>query len=330
MTASPSPAPAPAPTRRRWIIRAAGSAFLLGLLFWLLPVDEVIAALKAIPLSVFALVLVLFLAAHAGAALKWWLLLDRGFPALQAIRAHYAGLAANLCLPGAVGGDAVRAGLAQVAMKDGARVVAGSAADRLIDMIALLTVSCLGLALSWGAGAEGGMIIRAAVVLAVAVAGMVALPRLLPLPWRIVPKLPGRAFADRLAAAFAELGRRPGVLIIAFLSSTAIQLLLVVLALWLAIAAGADIAPGHWIFAWPLAKIIAVLPVSLNGLGLREATLAAFLTPFGADPTVIVAAGLMWQAVLFAAGGLGALVLALSGGAGKQTVKQTAHAGKKG
>ena len=188
MTASPSPAPA----RRRWIIRAAGSAFLLGLLFWLLPVDEVIAALKAIPLSVFLLVLLLFLTAHAGAALKWWLLLDRGLPPMLAVRAHYAGLAANLCLPGAVGGDAVRAGLAQVAMKDGARVVAGAATDRLIDMIALLTVSCLGLALSWNAGAEGGMILRAALILAGALAGMVALPRLLPLPWRIVPKLPGR------------------------------------------------------------------------------------------------------------------------------------------
>ena len=41
--------------------------------------------------------------------------------------------------------------------------------------------------------------------------------------------------------------------------------------------------PGPWIFAWPLAKIIAVLPVSLNGLGLREATLAGFLAPFGAS-----------------------------------------------
>ena len=42
MTASPSPATA----RRRWIIRAAGSAVLLGVLFWLLPVDEVMAGLR--------------------------------------------------------------------------------------------------------------------------------------------------------------------------------------------------------------------------------------------------------------------------------------------
>lgn len=310
--------------RRRWIIRAAGSVFLLAVLFWLLPVDDVVAALKSIPPAVFMLVLALFLTAHIAAALKWWMLLDRAFHPMLAIRAHYAGLAANLCLPGAIGGDAVRAGLAQTAMKDGARVVAVAAADRLIDMVALLTVSGLGLALSWSDGSDGWMIVRAGLILTAMLAGMIVLPRLLPIPWRIVPNLPGRGFAERLASAFTALGRRPMTLAIAFLASTMIQLLLVLLAWWLAVAAGAEVTIGHWMFAWPLAKIIAVLPVSLNGLGLREATLAAFLTPFGADPAVIVAAGLMWQAVLFVAGGIGALVLTVSG----VNTKNPATAGK--
>ena len=295
------------------MIRAAGSAILLTGLFWFLPLDKVGAALKSIPPGLFILVLVLFLAGHAGAALKWWLLLDRAFPPLLAIRAHYAGLAANLCLPGAIGGDAVRAGLAQRAMKDGARVVAAATADRLIDMIALLTITVLGLVLSARGGMDGGLVVQAALVIAAMLAGMIALPRLLPLPWRLAPALPGRGFAERLATAFAALGRKPATLATAFVASVGIQAVFVTLAWWLAIAAGAEVAIGHWMFAWPLAKIIAVLPVSLNGLGLREATLAAFLAPFGAEAAVIVAAGLIWQAILFAAGGIGALVLALSG-----------------
>ena len=63
-------------------------------------------------------------------------------------------------------------------------------------------------------------------------------PRLLPLPWRIAPALPGRAFVDRLVASFAALGRDPATLIIAFVSSIAIQLLLVGLAWGLAEEAG--------------------------------------------------------------------------------------------
>ncbi|MCX8954045.1 lysylphosphatidylglycerol synthase transmembrane domain-containing protein [Ruegeria sp. NA] len=301
------------PSQRRWLIRVAGSVLVLAILFWLLPAEAIVAALKSIPIWVFLCVLTLFLLAHVGAALKWWLLLNRGLPPLLAIRAHFAGLAANLCLPGAIGGDTVRAGLAQAAMKDGAQVVAGATVDRLIDMVALLTLSCLGLVLTWESAAGGHMIWPVALILLAALAGMVAMPRLLPLPWRYIPSLPGKGFAHRLADALAGMGRKPGTLAIAFVASILIQLVLVLLAWWLAIAAGVDVAAGPWIFAWPLAKIIAVLPVSLNGLGLREATLAGFLAPFGASAPAVVAAGLVWQVVLFTAGGLGALVLTLSG-----------------
>lgn len=301
------------PNQRRWLIRLAGSVLVLAGLFWLLPTEAIVAAFKAIPIWVFLSVLVLFLLAHIGAALEWWLLLGRGLSPLLAVRAHFAGLAANLCLPGAIGGDTVRAGMAQAAMKDGARVVAGATVDRLIDMVALLTLSCLGLVLTWERAEGGHMVAPVVLVLLAALAGMVALPRLLPLPWRYIPSLPGKDFTQRLADALAGMGRKPGTLAAAFIASVLIQLLLVLLAWWLAIAAGVNVAAGPWIFAWPLAKIIAVLPVSLNGLGLREATLAGFLAPFGASAPAVVAAGLVWQVVLFTAGGFGALVLTMSG-----------------
>ena len=305
--------PEPSASKRRWIIRVAGSTILLGGLFWLLPLDKVGDALRSIPPGVFILVLGLFLAGHVAAALKWWLLLDRGVSPLLALKAHFAGLAANLCLPGAIGGDAVRAGIAQATMKDGPRVVAAGTADRLIDMIALLTITVLGLVLSARGDMDSGLVVQAALVIAASLVGVIALPRFLPILWRVFPALPGRSFAERLAIAFAALGRKPATLAITFAASVAIQTLFVSLAWWLAVAANAEVTIGHWMFAWPLAKIIAILPVSLNGLGLREATLAALLTPFGANAAVIVAAGLMWQAILFAAGGIGALVLALSG-----------------
>lgn len=299
--------------RRRWLVRLAGSAILLAGLFWVLPLDQVLSALATIPPVVFCAVLVLFLTAHVAAALKWWMLLDFSIPMPLALRAHFAGLAANLCLPGALGGDAVRAGLAHASLRDGPRVTAVGAADRLIDMAALLAVSLFGLAISQQAGATLWLALQALAILAVVVAGFVALPHLVPLAWRIAPRLPGRGLADRLSSAFADLAHRPRRLVLSLAISSTIQTALVLLSWWLAVAAGTVVPMGQWMFAWPLAKIIAILPISLNGLGLREATLAAFLVPFGADAAVIVAAGLVWQAVLFAGGGIGALVLTLSG-----------------
>ena len=93
----------------------------------------------------------------------------------------------------------------------------------------------------------------------------------------------------------------------------AIQVVLILLALLIARAVGLEISAFVWAFAWAIAKLVAVLPISLGGLGVREAILAALLTPFGAIATVVVAAGLVWQAVLISAGAFGGLLLVISG-----------------
>ncbi|WP_171133182.1 lysylphosphatidylglycerol synthase transmembrane domain-containing protein [Ruegeria sp. HKCCA6707] len=298
---------------RKWLIRAAGSGLLLAVLFWLLPWDAIRAGFQATPLWVFAAVLAIFVLAHLGAALKWRMLLGPDMPIGTTFRAHFAGLAANLCLPGAVGGDAVRAAMAQAQLRDGPRVVAVAMIDRVIDMVALLMLSALGLLLARGHETGLAIILQTLVVLALVIAGFLALPRLLPMIWRVIPALPGRGFGERLADSFRLLAARPALLVSVFLASSVVQIVLVSIAWWLAVAAGAGVAFWPWLFAWPLAKLVAVLPVSLNGLGLREATLAGFLLPFGAHAPAVVAAGLIWQAVLFAAGALGAMILVSTG-----------------
>ena len=299
---------------RRWAFRAAGSAVILALLFWFLPTDAIWQGFSNVPLSLFAGVFLAFLAGHVLAAAKWWALLDQGLPWGQAVRAHFAGLASNLCLPGVAGGDAVRAAIAQTHIKDGGRVVAGALADRLIDMLALACLSLIGILMVSGQGGGMGTAMQATGVLAVVLVGAVyVMPRVLPKLWDMFPKLPAKGLALRTADAFAELGRKPMLLIGAFLLSAAIQAMFVFLAVKLAVAVGIDLPFGAWLFAWPLAKILAVLPISLAGLGVREASLALLLAPFGAVAAQVVAAGLVWQAVLFLTGGLGALVMMVTG-----------------
>ena len=45
-----------------------------------------------------------------------------------------------------------------------------------------------------------------------------------------------------------------------------------------------------------------MLPVSLGGLGVREAALVSLLVPFGADAASVVAAGLAFEAVIISGG----------------------------
>lgn len=307
--------PGPSRTLRKWAVRAAGSAVALGLILWFLPLEALRDAFGRVSAGLFAETVAVFCAAHVAAAAKWWWLMDRPIPFGVALRAHFAGLAANLCLPGAAGGDAVRAAVAHLSMRDGPRIAAGAVGDRMIDLAALAILALTGLVLLGGHGGSPALAWGAAAIVFAGVA--LALWLLPPLLRALLARRPGLPMADlllRLADAFAALGRQPARLLTALLMSTAIQTVLIWLSVQLAEAVGVHLPFAAWMFAWPLAKIVATLPLSLGGLGVRESSLAALLVPFGAAAAPVVASGLVWQAVLWLTGLFGALVLMISGG----------------
>lgn len=293
-------------------MRVALSLVILAGLFWYLPMEAVWDGFSRIEWSLFVLVLLLFMVGHAVAAAKWWMLLGAGFPYLTSLRAHFAGLAANLCLPGVAGGDVVRAGLV-ARENDVPTLTAASLSDRLIDMLALALVAVCGLLmLQDDAGSMGTALQIALLFAAVLVGAFYIMPRVLPAIYEKLPMLPMKGFALKTCAAFGDLGRRPLSLLLALGLSVAIQAAFVTLFIWLADAAGVLAETGAWFFAWPLAKVLAVLPISLGGIGLREASLAALMSPFGAEAALVVVASLIWQAVLIVAGLIGALAWGLS------------------
>jgi uncharacterized membrane protein YbhN (UPF0104 family) len=300
----------------RWTFRLAGSAVFLGVLLGLLPRGALIGALRAVSPIQFAAMLAAFCLIHVGAAAKWWIVLGRRIGFGAALRTHFAGLAANLLLPGATGGDAVRAVLAHGSIRDGPHVTAAATADRLIDVVSLATLALVGIVLSDHRAASGELVWAAALLVVAIALGVRSLPKTLALPWRLFPRLPGKAIGLRLAVSFGELGRRRGMLLFAFAASLAIQTALMALAFAPAIAMARAPAFGAWGYAWPLSKIVSFLPVSINGLGVREGAMAAMLAPTGASAASVVAAGLVWQGIMFAGSGVGALAYLLSAAPG--------------
>lgn len=296
------------PIPRQWIVRVVGSCLALGLIFWLLPTGEIWAAIRKVPLGLWMGVLAVFLMGHLVVAIKWWLLALRGsgVPFSLALRAHFAGLAANLCLPGIAGGDMVRAGLLMKASNDKPRLAVGSLADRLIDSLVLFLLACGGaMFLTGSGGGIAGPLLKTGLFLA---AGSF----LVVIGLAFADKLPLEGLAGKVVSAAAHFGRRPGALLLCFGLSVLVQAVFIVLNAVLARSVGLDVGLAVWFFAWPLAKLLALVPISISGLGVREAGLAALMAPFDASPAVVVAVGLLWQSVLFASGLIGALALMLS------------------
>lgn len=305
----------PARALKKWAIRAAGSATALGLIFWFLPKEAILQGFARLSWPLFLMVLAIFLLCHVTTASKWWLLMDRAIPLPTALRAHFAGLAANLCLPGAAGGDAVRAGLAHASLRDGPKVAAAAVGDRMIDLMGLACLTLWGLVALGGQGGNRALAFAiSGMVVALAFAGLFVFPAVARFLWSRWPGLPARGLALRVAAAFAALGRRPVLLLFTLVLSAAVQSVLIWLSVLLAEPMGVHVPIAAWFFAWPLAKIIATLPISLGGLGVRESSLAALLLPFGAGAPEVVASGLAWQGILYLAGALGAVILVASGG----------------
>ncbi len=107
--------------------------------------------------------------------------------------------------------------------------------------------------------------------------------------------------------------RTPGTAIVALGLSLTIQGSFVLLNSALGRAVGIDVPLAVWFLVWPLAKIAGLMPISLGGLAVREATLASLLAPFGVPFAVGVVCSLLWQTVLIVGGLVGGLTwLALS------------------
>jgi len=292
-----------------WLLRAAVSAIVLTLLFTIVPIEQVWNDARRLPPLLWIVALSVFLLGHCAAAAKWRLLIGPGISFAHAFEAHLAGLAANLCLPGLAGGDVVRAGLVYGEAPDKPRLVIGSIADRLLDMFGLIVLAVAGAlwALPRGQGVSPALI---ALLIVGAAAVCAVFPASLALERRLRNARPdGRIarLAVRAVAATALLAHHPRRLVVCLAISMAVQATFIGINIALASAVQLEAPVGAWFFAWSTAKVIAIAPVSLGGLGVREAAMSRLLAPFGADPAQVIAIGLIWQTILYASGLIGVL-----------------------
>ena len=296
-------------------LRVVVSLAVLALLLVLLPLDELWAALSRLSPLVWLGVLGGFLAGHALGVLKWRRMLAVGRAPLSVrdgTRCYAAGLFANLCLPSIVGGDVLRAVLAGRATGRAEAVVVGSIGDRLCDVFAL------------GALIGGGALVaRTAlpgwwpnVVAVLALAGFAGAALFIPLVLRRpLTAWPARVRRQvgRTLVALRRLARGPGPALLVLAMSLTIQTTFILLNAWLGRSVGVDAPLAAWFVAWPAAKLAGLMPVSLGGLGVRDATLGAALVPFGVPMATGVAVSLLWQTVLVAGGLLAGGVWVLLG-----------------
>jgi glycosyltransferase 2 family protein len=294
-------------------LQYGGSGLVLYLLLRFLPKREIWNALRQLPLRLWVLVLVGYLAAHVIGAAKYRLVLNLGGAELevnQATRCYFAGLFGSLFLPSLIGGDILRIALALRVARSRAAVLLGSLVDRITDFCALVILVLVGALFASGTLDPGNrrvfvMVIGIGVLIAGIAASAVLLFPVRRLSFRIRRKL------VQLRRAWEKILRQPQAMLRALSMSLTVQLAFILLNIQLADACGLHLRFRVWLFAWPLAKLCAAVPITQAGIGVRETALAALLLPFGAPAPLAVASGFAWDAITVAgaaAGGIFALV----------------------
>ena len=295
--------------RFSWPLRFCVSAIILGLILWFVPIQDLWDAIRGISPSLWLFVLGIFLVGHVVAATKWWFMTcrDGDIPWINSVRAHFAGLLANLCLPGVAGGDVIRAAWVMRGSNASERIGVASVADRLIDCVALiLLVAGGGL---WAFQRNLPIAGPLVVVVGVFGAGIVVF-FLLPF---FLQKFSKSGIVQRVADGIIDLKKRPLRLLGCLTLSLLVQSTFVWLNILLGAAMGLNVPVHAWFVAWPLAKLVAVIPISLAGIGVRETSLVAVLAWYHAPAAPVVATGILWQTVLFSGGILGGLVVMTTG-----------------
>lgn len=211
----------------------------------------------------------------------------------------------SLCLPSSIGGDVFKA--YRIGDTTQRRLLAGCTvlADRLTGLAALGVLGGTAFIAGQrqlGLTAAGAV---AAVLMAAAWAafrlGVGSLDRLL----AVVPAAhPAREFIGRLL----PYQRQPGLMTHALGWSLIVQAGGAVSVALAARALGIAQPLSVWFSVVPLVALAVVLPISINGVGVRENALAVLLKPYGVVPETAVALGLLWLGISVVTGLVGGVL----------------------
>jgi glycosyltransferase 2 family protein len=214
----------------------------------------------------------------------------------------------NNFLPSNIGGDVVR--IRDTAAAARSRTLAATVVlvDRGLGLLALVLIAALGATVSRAALPAVGALQPWMLWAGLAVGGVVTVQTLRApstITWLATPlrALHAEWVDERLARLTAALDRfanAPGALASSALGAVVVQTLLVLF--YAAVARGLHIpvSPWHLAVMVPVSFVVQMVPISVNGFGVREATFVAFFALAGLPAEAAMLLSFMGTAVIMA------------------------------
>jgi glycosyltransferase 2 family protein len=291
---SPAATPPSHPGRQAliWVVKILVSGGLLYVLLTRVDLHELWRLARTASIGWLGAALVLYLVMILISTWRWEQLLTAqhvAVPYRMLLNSYLVATFFNNFLPSNIGGDVIR--IRDTARPAGSKTLAATVVlmDRGIGLMGLVFISALGSSaaavaseaigpvgpgLLWAALAGTIAVITPAVLMPQAIARLLGPLRTLHQEWV-------ETRVERLTTALGRFREAPGRLVSCFLGAILVQT--VIVGFYAAIAHGlrVPVPIEHLAIVVPISFVVQMLPVSVNGLGVREATFAFYFTRLG-------------------------------------------------
>jgi glycosyltransferase 2 family protein len=303
----------------RWLKPAVTLALYVAVFYWT-DFGAIVGRLRGAELAPLVAGLVIYAGGQALSALKWRLLLrpvglTTSYSRLVGF--YFTGMFFNLFLPTIVGGDAVKALLLARESGAPARATMSVFMERNTGLCALLVIAVLAAAVAPPVRLFGVSLVILTAVFGVAylTANLILLS---PGAYRLVDRviaatrLSGmRLRAQSLYDAVTPYKSAVPTLVAALALSLVFQALVIAVVFLNARALSLAVPLSAVAVFVPLVSLAGMVPVSVNGLGVREALYILLFGQIGVSAEIAVSLALLYLAVTFVASLPGGLVYAL-------------------
>lgn len=218
----------------------------------------------------------------------------------------FIGMFTNLFVPGLLGGDAARSIYLGRPRNRMGETVASVVADRAVGLLGVFWLAAFAAIFLNYAALPSSVITPTILVGALALAGYLASPLLV----RLIHLMPRPI--RRAGGLVAPYLHHPATLLIPIALSVALQTTLAVGQYLLAAGLGFGTPLSLFILCVPIANVFASLPLTLNGLGIRESAYLVLFGMAGMGKNDAIALGLLWFAVMVVSGLTGGVAFVTS------------------
>jgi uncharacterized membrane protein YbhN (UPF0104 family) len=243
-----------------------------------------------------------YVASQFASVARWRLLVHAigiGGTYSRLLTAYFEGMFVNICLPTSIGGDLLKV-LRIGGLRNKTVAATTVIADRAAGVVALIILLGLGVLLRFRDSLPTGTVPLTVIVLPIlGAAPLIGIRRIL----QHFAK--SENVAGRLVRAIPLLTAAPWPRVLGW--ALIVQGLNVAALAAAAQAIGATITFSGLLVATELASLATALPLSIAGVGVREATLPVLLAADGVPRSVAIALGITWSAIVLSVGIIGGL-----------------------